>query len=231
MSLSLSERKTLATQSRTISLSQLRIKVKAGDKWLIVGMTGTGKTTFTRRLLKNLERLYPTSRIYILDTNYRGDFDDFPGIVQSDRCPPKPGANERYQVWQPILEDPNEIEEWLWGIRHDPPAWVNIDELLALCSGGYSKAHPSDEFRRLLKLGRALPVGVSSGTQELVDIPRNAIGQTTHVVRFTLQLPYEVQLVNAIMRKKVAEPEDDHGFWYGPNRGNPLYFSSVEKFL
>ena len=232
MSLSLSERKTLATQSRTLSLSQLRVKVKAGDKWLIAGTTGTGKSTFLRRLIKSWERLYPTSRIYILDSNYRGDFDDFPNIIQTDReCPPKPGANERYQVWQPVFIDAGEVEEWLWGIRKDPPAFLSIDELITLMTGEYSKAHPSEELQRLLKLGRALPVGLGYGTQGLVKVPNDIIGQATHVVRFRLLLPYDQYITSSLLQKKVGEPEDDHGFWYGPNRGNPLYFSSVEKFL
>jgi hypothetical protein len=174
-------------------------------------------------------RLYPTSRLYVLDNNMRGDYDGFPGVIQTDgECPPRPDGNQQVQVWQPVIEYPEEIEEWLFRIRKDPPAILDIDELVALV---YSKNHMSLEYSRLQKLGRALPILVISQTQELTEIPRNAIGQATHVVRFRLQMPYEQQLMNAILRTKVAEPEDKYGFYYGPNDGNPLYFPTVDKFL
>lgn len=176
-------------------------------------------------------RLYPESRVYVLDNKMSGDYDKFPGIIQTDgEAPPKPDSNQRVQVWQPILEVPEEMEKWLWNVRKDPPAILDIDELAYLVYGR-SKNDMSMEYSRLQKLGRALPVLVISQTQELTQIPRNAVGQATHVVRFRLQMPYEQQLTNNLLRNKVTEPEHEYGFYYGPNGGNPLYFADYTSFF
>lgn len=217
------------TQSYPLSISQSRIKVKAGDKWFLPGVTGTGKTTFAKELERNLANLYPTSRIYILDSKFQGDFDDYPGRIMQDSAPRKPKSNERYQVWQPVLEVPEEIEKWLWQVRHDPPAILFIDELVTLC---YSPRNTSDEYSRIQKLGRALPIGTITLTQELVNIPRNAIGQATHIVRFRLALPYEKTLIDSLMRTHVEEPEHDFGFYYArTNKGSPQYYASMQEFF
>lgn len=219
----------MSNQPLPLSHYQCRVRVKAGDKWLLPGMTGSGKTTMGKRLLACLVRLYPTSRVYILDSKYLGDFDEYPGRIQSDQAPRKPGSNERYQVWQPVLEVPDEIEKWLYQIRHDPPAILFVDELLSLC---YKKTLTSPEYSRIQKLGRALPVGCITCTQELVQIPRNALGQATHIARFRLKLPYERRLMNSVMGDDLSEPADEHGFYYGSAiRPGTTYFSSVQRFL
>lgn len=171
----------------------------------------------------------PNTHYYILDSKIEGSFDNFPGIVQTDGgLPPAIDQKLGIQVWQPILEVEDEIEEWLFRVRKDPPAILLIDELVTLV---YSKTRMSMEYSRLQKLGRTLPVSVISCTQELTQIPRNAIGQATHIARFRLQMPYEQQLMNMLLQEKVNEPVDKYGFFYGPNDGNPLYFPTVDDFL
>jgi hypothetical protein len=219
----------MTTQPLPLSAYQLRVRVRAGDKWLVPGMTGSGKTTFGKRLLAQLVRLYPTSRVYILDSKFLGDFDDYPGRMMSDTAPRKPASDERYQVWQPVLEIPDEIERWLWQIRKDAPAILFVDELLTLC---YKRTLTSPEYARLQKLGRALPVGCITCTQELVQIPRQAIGQATHIARFRLKQPYERRVMNSIMGDELEEPPDEHGFYYGSAiKPGATYFSSVQRFL
>lgn len=206
--------------------------MRAGDRWLIAGTTGSGKTTFAKKLERTLAKLYPTSRMYILDSKMQGDFDEYPGIVRSEdgKAPPKPRSNQRYQVWQPVIEQPDQIEQWLYQVRHDPPALLLIDELLTLV---YKRGSYSLEYSRIQKLGRALPLGVLTLTQELAQIPRNAIAQATHIARFQLVLPYEVQVANMLLKAKVAEPVDEHGFYYQrmSGRSAPNYFASVQEFL
>lgn len=212
-----------------LSAYQLRVRVQAGDRWLIAGVTGSGKTTFSKLLLKALVRLYPTSRIYVFDSKFQGDFDDLPGRRQQDNAPSKPGRNERYQVWQPVIEVPEQIERWLFQVRKDAPAILLIDELLSLC---YTRTTSSEEYKRIQKLGRALPIGCITCTQELAEIPRNAVGQATHIARFRLTLPYEQRFMNTLLRSKVEEPPDNYGFYYSNAvRGQPLYFPSAQRFL
>ena len=193
------------------------------------GRKGSGKTTFGKLLTNQLLRLYPTSRLYVLDIKLR-DFEQYPGIVRGDAVPPKLGNNERVQVWQPIHVIPEHIEEWLYRIRHDPPAILQIDELLALC---YGKRDASDEFTTITKLGRALPISTIAQTQELVDIPRGALSQPDHIARFRLKHPYEIRLMNNMMGEELQEPKDKYGFYYNhaESDGFPIYYPTAQEFL
>lgn len=219
----------MVTSRSPISLSNSRIKVKPGDNWLIPGRKGSGKTTFGKLLTNQLLQLYPTSRLYVLDIKMR-DFNNYPGIYQGDSLPPKMTGNQRVQVWQPVVADPEVIERWLYRIRHDPPAILQIDELLSLC---YGKRDTSDEFTRITKLGRALPIATVAQTQELVDIPRGALSQPDHIARFRLKHPYEIRFVNNLMGKELSEPDDPFGFYYShaEKDGLPIYYPNAQRFL
>lgn len=221
-----------ARERLPISPLQTRIKIKAGDNWLVPGRKGSGKTTFVKYLIPSYIQLYPTSRIYTLDIKFR-DYNSYPGSITSDTCPPKPGTNDRFQTWHCLTESPEEIEKWLWNILHDPPAFVNIDEGLALV---YGPRATSDEFKKIQKLGRDLPIGTSFSTQELVQIPRNAIGQADHIARYRLKHPYEQQLMDNMMgfnSKEYRAWPDKFGFLYqhADSDSSPLYFPSVQRFL
>lgn len=212
-----------------ISLTNSRIRVKPGDNWLIPGRKGSGKTTFGKMLTDRLLRLYPTSRLYVLDIKLR-DFNNYPGIFQGNELPPKLGRNDRVQVWQPLSIDPETVERWLFRVRHDPPAILQIDELLALC---YGRRDTSAEFTSITKLGRALPISTISQTQELVDIPRGALSQPDHIVRFRLKHPYEIRLMDGMMGKQLTEPNDKYGFYYSyaEKDADPIYYDSAQTFL
>lgn len=158
------------------------------------------------------------------------DFQNWPGIVQSERAPGMPDKNQRVQVWQPVIDDPDQIERWLYMVRNDPPAILQIDELLALC---YGKRDTSDEFTRITKLGRALPITTIAQTQELVNVPRGALSQPDHIARFRLKHPYERRFMNVLLGEEVTEPVDEHGFYYANSDvdGNIMYFKDAQTFL
>lgn len=197
-----------------------------------MGTSGSGKTTALKYLDAAYARLFPTSRHYVLDSKMDGDFDDWPGLVTSDVCPPRPAGNQMYQVWQPVNIDPNEIEEWLWNVRHDAPALLEIDELHTLVykAGEYSK-----EFNTILKTGRSGPVGTMALTQELSKIPQNAYKQASHRLGFYIDdaARYDKQIWQALLKAKVDNPPDEFGLYYQreKGRGVPAYYSTIQKFL
>ena len=196
-----------------------------------MGSSGSGKTTAAKLLDRKLAKLYPFHRHYILDSKHDGDFDKYPGIVQGDLAPGKPGRNQRYQIWQPIIEDPDQIEKWLWQVRHDAPAFVFIDELYSLC---YKRNEYSREFNILQKTGRSLPVGSIVLTQELSKIPQNAFKQSVHRLGFYMEGPYDVRIRDMMLKHpKLGNPEHEHGFFYQHinGRGEPAYYESIQHFL
>ena len=213
-----------------ISRSASRVKVKAGDRWLLAGTSGSGKTTAAKALDIRLGRLFPTSRHYIFDSKMDGDFDDYKGIVQSDYAPRKPGSGERYQVWQAVKLIPEEIEKWLWKVRHDAPAILVIDELYSLV---YKRGEYSDEFNIIQKTGRSLPVGTVVSTQELSRIPQNAYKQSVHRLGFYLDGRYDKMIRDDLLKYKVEDPGDQFGFYYAHqnSRGEPQYFKNIQSFL
>lgn len=215
-----------------LSAEHPRIQVKAGDKWLLAGTSGSGKTTAKKLLLGKLAKLYHTSRIYIFDGKFDGDFDSYPGRVQSDTAPARPGRNQRFQVWQPVKIVPDEIEQWLWRVRHDAPAILDIDELVYLC---YGRDRYSDEYNVIQKTGRSLPIMTLTGTQELSKIPANAYKQATHRLGFYIDAAaeYDRRIRNALLKDKMGDPDHPYGFWYQHinGRGTPAYFQDVQHFL
>lgn len=208
------------------------VKVKPGDKWILIGTSGSGKTTALKYLDAAYTKLFPDMRHYVFDSKFDGDFDSWPGRVQSDNAPKKPGSNERYQVWQPIKLIPEEIEKWLWQVRHDAPSILEIDELVHLV---YGKNTYSDEYNIILKTGRSLPVGVMTLTQEMGQIPGNAYKQSDHRLGFHIDKAsrYDFQIRNALLKGEVDNPVDLYGVYYQHKngRGEPEYFPAIQQFL
>lgn len=195
-----------------------------------MGTSGSGKTTALKFLDQAWTRLFPTARHYILDSKLDGDFDDFPGRIMSDICPPPPGRNDRYQVWQVVKIIPEEIEKWLYRVRHDAPAVLEIDELVTLV---YGRNVFSDQYNIIQKTGRSLPVGTLTLTQELSKIPQNAFKQSVHRLGFYLEGRYDRLIRNDMLKYEVEDPADQYGFYYQHinSRGEPQYYGTIQEFL
>jgi len=170
----------------------------------------------------------------VLDSKIAGDFDGWPGVIQTDwKCPSRPQAKQRVQVWQPVFIEPEEVETWLDGILHDGPSILFVDELVSLV---YTRNDASMAYARILKLGRGLNVGCVTCTQELAGgVPRTIVGQSVQVARFRLQQPYERRLIDSILgvSEKLREPMDQYGFYHLDTRtnGTPAYFDSCQSFF
>lgn len=221
--------------AQPVSPSNSRLKVKVGDRWLLMGTSGSGKTTALKYLDAVYGRLFPTARHFVLDSKMDGDFDDWPGRIISDTCPSLPDPNQKYQVWQVVNILPDEIEKWFVQILHDAksgPALVEIDELHTLV---YKPNVYSPKFNQILKTGRGLGIGTIALTQELSKIPANAYKQATHRLGFYIDRAaiYDRQIWQALLKSKVADPPDEYGLYYQQEkwRGEPQYFPNIQSFL
>lgn len=199
---------------------------------MLMGTRGSGKTTALTYLDAAYTRMFSMMRHYVFDSKFMGDFDGWPGRVGGDTAPKRPDRNQRYQVWQPIKLIPEEIEKWLWMVRHDAPAVLEIDELVHLV---YKAGQYSDEYNVIQKTGRAGPIGTITLTQELSRVPPNAYKQSDHRLGFYIDqaAEYDRRIRDLLLKRKVGDPRDEHGLFYqhASGRGEPAYFPTVQKFL
>lgn len=185
------------------------------DRWLVVGTTGSGKTTAVRELLRQIHRFYHGLNVYILDSKGVGDFDHMGGTVWNKDEPPDPlpPGSGRLLIWQPSHDDLDAYDEWFGKLLKSPDPFVlDIDELSSVASrNGDSPLN----FQRLMKQGRGKRKSVVNCTQELAYIPRQVVTQTTHTLRFQLLGEYDPRQGNRLVRRAVRDPEPpQYGFYY-----------------
>lgn len=192
------------------------MQVSLEDRWLILGATGTGKTTYARELLKHLHAFYPDVPIYILDSKGYNDFAQWHGsggLWASEVMPPP--ITEGIQVWQPGIDDQDTYAQWFEQLLKTPGSAITlIDEISSI---GKKKGEAPREFERLLKQGRALGKLTINCSQEMAGVPKQIKSQTTHVVRFRMAATgYDNQQANRIMGRANNDPEPraQYGFFY-----------------
>ena len=197
-----------------------------------MGTSGSGKTYAGKRLDKELLKLFPELPHYVLDTQHMGDFDDYENIIQNNRAPKTDLGKQRYQIWQPFIRYPDQIEKWLWGIFEGGPSILMIDELHALKYSG--QQNYSDAYSVIQRAGRARRITTITHTQKLHKIPADAFEQATHRLGFYMDGRYN-QLIRSDMLKmeKAPQPHDDHGFYYQHinGRGEATYYEDIQEFL
>lgn len=193
-----------------------RINVSLRDRWYVLGMTTSGKTTFTKRLIRELRHIYPQVRTYVLDSKGADDFTAWPGLVTSETPPQPLRTPGGVQVWQPPEDDVAAYGEWLERLlKARQPAIVYVDELSSLSKSQGRADYPS-ALAKLLKQGAKLGVCAICLTQEAAYIPRQIRTQASHIVRFRLQDDDHAadQARRLLGLPEVREPQARHGFFY-----------------
>lgn len=142
-----------------------------------------GKTTFEKILIRHLLRLYGSIPLYILDTGHKGDFDEFPGHIESDTAPGP--IKSGIQVWRPSVNNIFQFNEWFWMILSSPgPCIWLVDEIASLVKRKGDDA--PENHQRLMKQGRGKYKCGINGAQEMTPSPKSIVTQTVHAVRFRM---------------------------------------------
>lgn len=200
------------------------------DRWLLLGVTGTGKTTFAKELIKRLLKMWPATPLYILEARDAGDFEEWYGDGLYLGEDPPPPIRKGAQVWRPGADRQQAYDAWFDMLLHTPGPLVLLnDEISAITKGTTA----TDSFQRIMKQGRALGKCVINCSQEFYGSPKQIRTQTTHVARWRMEGEQDVWSSNRFIRRAHNAPEPLHkyGFFYTrkdeqmPTRYYPSYKS------
>lgn len=210
------------------------IRYSLEDRWAVFGATGSGKTVLTTELTNALARMFPQAGVDILDSKADSSFTHDPDLlVQAP--PPAVALPGQRIVWRPPMNDRDAYDAWCESLlRSEWPHIVLIDELASLGGTSGGASFPLN-YHLLLKQGRDGEKCVVTCTQEAAYIPRNTIGQTTHVIRMHLVLDADQKRLDQMIHgdNERHAPEHSFGFWYKRMMGvsEPIQFRDWRDML
>lgn len=186
-----------------------------GERALIVGATGSGKSAFARYVLEHVE----TSPIIIYDTKIEDKFISLPGSIivtgKSDLNEALDNESIDYIIYRPpidIVNDPMALDELLmehYNEYHETVAY--IDEIFQFHKG--SRHGPG--LMSLLTRGRSRGISTIMSSQRPSFLSRFCVTESQHFYVFRL-IDYKdkQRLGDVIPDFSERDDPEDFGFWY-----------------
>lgn len=195
------------------NLESAKIRILKNDRVLILGATGSGKTTVATILLA------PQPYHVVLDPKHQFTYRRGASKVISGNQIITSDLDEAYKYDEPypIIYRPSVLEckdgcsafwNWVWFRRN---CIVYVDEVMAVSPS----VNMPYEYQRCLQMGRSHGIGIWSTSQRPARIPQNLISESEHIIAFELRNPNDI--------KRVADFTDPillsdravgHDFWY-----------------
>lgn len=182
------------------------------DRALFTGMTGSGKTTLARVLLR--------SRAYVVVVDFKGLI-DWPGYEIHTSFHSLTTGKAPRLIYRPSYDEiqNEETQELVWQwLYMRGNTTVYVDETAAVTNGNL---HPF-YYGACLMRGREHGIELWSATQRPARIPSIVLSESEHVFAFRLRLPQDrerVEQLAGIEREKI-ELLPKHEFLYSPQDGD-----------
>ena len=190
-----------------LNLKQLR--PKGDERLVIVGATGTGKTTLARQLLASFPR------IIVIDSKctYGGKGGE-PGfeMVSSPRGLKSLRSSVDFIQYRPdenhqTIDDYNEVYKWCYRRQN---LMVYTDEAFLVHHGSYAP----DWLRACVTCGRELGIGMMTGTQRPRGIDLRLLTEAEVFIAFDLRHRDDRKRMAEMMGDETMERPPQHAFWF-----------------
>lgn len=194
--------------TRTANIAEpLRLSIKASERWIIIGKTGSGKTEFCKYLLRLVAQKVP---VVIVDPKemWTGAYPHWesnhfaPGTIDKPHLVQGFNARFRVQCLQPDEESSGDerLHDMCYDMLKRGNRFLYIDETEGIAT---ANSVPSG-LRRIWKTGRAKGIGAWVATQTPTCIPKIFKSQAEHFVAFKVGQE-DVELVANIVHVARAE--------------------------
>lgn len=196
-------------------------RVKASNRVLIAGKTGSGKTYLARQLLLNVQRL-----ILIDSKGTLNNWQDNTLNKRNWRNFVK-GDIGRFRLQPPIVDNPfNWYENLFERLYYLKNFTLYIDEIYGVIPPGQ---RIGKWLNALITRGREKNIGVWGSTQRPTWIPLSFISEVDYLFVFQLQLASDRQRLASVGGEKLLRKiGDKHGFYLiNMSEDHPQYFSNV----
>lgn len=203
----------------------MSIKIKANDRALIAGKTGSGKTYFAQAILSSVPRLI------VIDS--KGSLGEWglksPSALDWRKF--EGGRDGRFRISPPVSDDlPGYFESLFARLYGIGDLTLYIDEAYAVVP---SSARPGKWLTALYTRGRELGIGVWASTQRPAHIPLFLLSESDLLVSFKLLMKEDRERMAQMMGESVFDViPDPHGFWiYDVTKDSPRYFPQVRTIV
>ncbi len=206
----------------------LKLRLRRGDRGILIGQSGSGKTTLGLELVRAMPR-----PVLIVDTKWSetiGDMADDHDWRISEGVPPLRRRDKGVYVWRPSpddLVDPGLLDAELDNlVRNRRICSVYIDELYQLHKAG----RPGPGVVGLYTRGREMGFTTLASSQRPAWVSQFCLTEASHYFVMRLLQQQDRKRMGEMMGAPIVQKEalPPHYFWYARQGSEPILVKPLD---